>query len=575
MINDLFLQISSVLGLTVTVAFVTRILKQPLMVAYILAGIVAGPLVLNLLNGPNHTFEVLADLGVVLLLFVVGLSLNFEHIKRIGKVAVITALTQILLTSGIGFGILSILGFSLNSALLLAIAVSFSSTIIVVKLLSDKKDTEAVYGRYTLGLMIVQDIIVVLVMLLMSSINQGQSIQVTLASIVGKSLLLIAFIALIARYVIPYILKEVAESSEFLFIFTIAWCFGIASLINWLGFSIEIGGIVAGLTLGSSVYQKEISSRVKPLRDFFIIIFFVILGSELSISNLGEVLLPGLALSALILLIKPIITYHAYRLQGFTRRNSFLGSVTTAQVSEFGFVLLFSASSSGALGGSLLEVFTFTALTTIILSSYAITYDEQLYRWLLPVFQLFGKDENVHPKKVDKSYDVWVFGYHRIGWKICDALEERNVDYAVVDFNPEAIKKLKNRGIPHYYGDAADVEFIEKLPLGDARLVISTLPEADDQATLFKSIRKRNKNTKIIGNLHHIRHLDMLYEAGADYVMLPHLLGGSYVAEELKHKPWDEHTFKQLREEQEKDLELKFTKPKKEIEEEFLERKSY
>lgn len=575
MINDLFLQISAVLGLTVTVAFVTRLLKQPLMVAYILAGVVAGPLVLNLLNNNTHTFEVLADLGVVLLLFVVGLSLNFEHLKRIGKVAVTTALIQLSLTGGLGFAILLILGFSFNSALLLAIAVSFSSTIIVVKLLSDKKDTEAVYGRYTLGLMIVQDIIVVLVMLLMSSISQGENLTNTMASIAGKSLLLLGLIVIIARYIIPYILKEVAESTEFLFIFTIAWCFGIASLVSWLGFSIEIGGIVAGLTLGSSIYQQEISSRVKPLRDFFIILFFVLLGSEFSITNFSQVIAPGIALSALILLAKPFFTYHAYRLQGFTRRNSFLGSVTTAQVSEFGFVILFTASANGVLGGALMEVFTVTALTTIILSSYAITYDEQIYRFLLPAFRYFGKDEHIHAEEGVKSYDVWVFGYHRIGWKVCDALEERNVDYAVVDFNPEAIKKLKNRNIPHYFGDAADVEFIEKLPLEDAKLIISTLPEADDQATLFESIRDRSQSTKIIGNLHHIRHLDMLYEAGADYVMLPHLLGGSFIAEELKHKPWDKHTFEKLREQQKQDLELRYTKPKKDIEEELIERTEY
>ena len=567
MINNIFLQISILLGITVSVAFLTRLLKQPLMVAYILAGIVAGPFAFNLLHGGNHTFEVLADFGVVLLLFMVGLSLNFDHIKRIGKVSIITGVTQLFLTSGIGFLLLNFLGYGFQTALFLALAISFSSTIIVVKLLTDKQDSEAVYGRFTLGLMIVQDIAVVLLMVLFTTLSEGQQLVEVAPLLLVKIFALLAFVYLVAKYIIPSVLEEVAESTEFLFIFTIAWCFGIASLLHWMGFSIEIGGIIAGLTLGSSKFQREISSRIKPLRDFFIILFFIILGSELSLTNLNEVIVPGLVLSAFILLIKPFITYHTYRMQEFTRRNSFLGAITPAQVSEFGFVILITASSAGFISGQEMEVFTLTALITIITSSYMITYDEQLYRFLLPAFNWFGEDEHTPANEDIQEYDVWVFGYHRIGWKICDSLEEKNNDYAVVDFNPKSIEKLEKRGIPHFFGDAADVEFIESLPLEKANLIISTLPEPDDQATLIKSIRKRSKNVKIIANLHHIRNLDMLYEAGANYVMLPHLLGGSFIAEELKNKPWDEHTFKKLRKEQEKDLELRFTKPERDEEE--------
>ncbi|MFB6182066.1 MAG: cation:proton antiporter [Candidatus Magasanikbacteria bacterium] len=568
MFNDLFLQISILLGLTVSVAFVTRLLRQPLMVAYILAGIVAGPFMLNLLPGNTHLFEVLADFGVVLLLFVVGMSLNFQHIKRIGKVATIVGLVQILGTSALGFGILVYLGFSAYSALFLAVAASISSTIIVVKLLSDKQDLEAVYGRYTLGLMIVQDIFVVLIMILLSSLRTQGSLKTDLSLLVLKILSLGAFTYITAKYIVPYLLKEVAESTEFLFIFTIAWCFGIASLLHWLGFSIEIGGLIAGLALGSSPYQKEISSRIKPLRDFFIIIFFIILGSELTLTNIEEVIIPGIAISILVLVIKPFIIYHTYRLQGFTRRNSYLCSSTTAQVSEFGFILMFTANRMGLLKGSELEVFTLIALITIIVSSYVITYDERLYRVFLPVLKMFGEDKNSATETIPEKYDVWVFGYHRTGWKICDALEEKGVDYAVVDFNPEAIEKLQKRGIPAFYGDAADIEFIETLPLEEAEMVISTLPEPDDQEILIESIRKRSEDVKIIATLHHTRYLDRLYDAGANYVMLPHLLGGSFIAEEIKHHEWNKETFEKLRQEQKQDLKLEYTKPEEDNSEE-------
>ncbi|MFB6226006.1 MAG: cation:proton antiporter [Candidatus Paceibacteria bacterium] len=561
MFNDLFIQISILLGLTTTVAFVAKLLRQPLMVAYILAGIVAGPFVLNLLSGDMHLFEVLADLGVVLLLFVVGMSLNFQHIKKIGRVATIVGIVQIVVGSLLAFGVLTYLDFSTYSALFLAVASSISSTIIVVKLLSDKQDLEAVYGRYTLGLMIVQDIAVVLIMIFLSSLGSQGSIQTDLSLLVLKILSLGAFTFITAKYIVPYLLREVAESSEFLFIFTITWCFGIASLLHWLGFSIEIGGLVAGLALGTSTYQREISSRVKPLRDFFIIIFFIILGSKLSLANIQEVIVPGLAVSAIVLIIKPLIIYQTYRLQGFTRRNSFLCSATTSQVSEFGFILLFTANKMGVLSGSELEVFTLVALVTIIISSYVITYDEQIYRLLLPVFKKFGEDKHSATDTIPEQYDVWVFGYHRTGWKICDALEEKGANYAVVDFNPKAIKKLQKRGIPAFYGDAADIEFIESLPIEEAEMIISTIPEPDDQEILIKSAKEKDEDIKIIATLHHSRYLGRLYEAGADYVMLPHLLGGSFIAEEIKHHEWDEKKFEKLRDKQEQDLKLEYTKP--------------
>lgn len=569
MFNDIFVQTSAILGLTVMIGFAARLLKQPLMVSYIIAGIVAGPLVFNLLDGNTHTFEVLADFGVVLLLFMVGMSLNLTHMKRIGKVSLITGISQTVATSLIGFLFMYAIGYSITTAIFLGVAVSFSSTIIIIKLLSDKQDMEAVYGRYTIGLMIVQDIIAVLLMLILSSSTESASILESSTSLIAKASLLAVMVYVLAKYAIPKILKRIADSTEFLFIFTIAWCFGVASILYLMGFSIEIGGIIAGITLGSSVFQREISSRIKPLRDFFIILFFIVLGSELALGNIQEVVIPGTILSIIVLLINPIVIYLALRMQGFTRRNSFLSGITAAQVSEFGFVFLLTAQKSGFIQGMEIEVFTFSALVTIMLSSYAVIYNEQLYRSLLPFFNLFGPDKNSASKDKESihNYDVWVFGYHRIGWKICDMLEEKNEDYAVVDFNPKSVEKLEKRNIPHFFGDAADVEFIESLPLEKSHMVISTLPEADDQATLIKSIRKRSKNVKIIANLHHIRDLDMLYDAGADYVMLPHLLGGSFIAEELKNKPWDKYTFKKLREGQKRDLKLKFTKPERDEQE--------
>ncbi|MBU0661281.1 cation:proton antiporter [Patescibacteria group bacterium] len=558
MLDTVFSQISILLGITVTVAFVMRWLRQPLITAYLIAGIVAGPFFLNLIGGDRELFDALSQFGVVLLLFVVGLSLNVEHIKKIGRVAVTTGILQVTLTASIGYIIVRALGMGFLSALYLGIGITFSSTIVIIKLLTDKKDMESVYGRYMLGLMIVQDLIALIVMMVLTSMGQG-TVGELLIDVLIKMVVVGALILLLARYVVPKLLHNIAKSSEFLFIFTLAWCFGVASLLYKLGFSVELGAVIAGLTLGSSSYQQQISSRIRPLRDFFIVIFFIILGSELSLSNLNHILLPGLTIAIFILIGNPLILYLAFRMQKFTRRNAFLAGTTAAQVSEFGLILLFTGKQLGHIQSVELEIFTFIALVTIIISSYLITYNEQIYKFFIPFFDLFGKDRHRQKDEKIPVYDVLVFGYHRIGWKVCEALAEKGQTFAVIDFNPDAVQKLKRIGIPAYFGDAADVEFLEQLPFAKVKMVVSTLPEVDDQVTLIKHIRQVSKQIKIIANLYKIESLHELYNAGADYVMMPHLLGGNWIAGVLKDKPWTKKTFTDLQKLQKKEMHLRYT----------------
>ena len=559
--DNIFLQMSALLGITVSIAFLVRFLRQPLLIAYIVAGIVAGPLFLDLLQGDIHSFEAFAEFGVVLLLFMVGLSLSFDHIKRIGKTALVVGIGQVTFTALFGYLLLTWMDFDKSDAFFLAVAMVFSSTIIIMKLLGDKKDTQSVYGRHVIGLMVVQDLIAVFVMMALTSNGAGGGIHNAIGLMIIKLFALAAFVFLSARYILPLLLDRIAQSAEFLFIFTIAWCFGVASLLYAAGFSIEIGAIIAGLTLGSSPYQPEISSRIKPLRDFFIIVFFIILGSEMQIADVGAVLVPAMVLAAFILFGNSFILYRLFRLMKFTRRNSFLAAVTAAQVSEFGFILLFVAIQAGYVSASVTPVFTLVALATIFISSYAITYNEQLYHFLLPVFNLFGKDKHQQIEEDQEPYTVWVFGYHRIGWKVVQALQDKKYRFAVVDFDPAAVSRLKHSGIDSYFGDAADVEFLETLPLEKAKLIISTLPEADDQITLIKNIRGRSDAPHIIANLYEVKYLDDLYESGANYVMMPHLLGGSWVADVLKNKPWTKHTFKELQKVQRQEMKMRSQSP--------------
>lgn len=551
------MQVSALLGITVSIAFFVRLLRQPLMIAYIVAGIVAGPLVLNFMHGDSHLYHAFSEFGIVLLLFVVGLSLNFDHIKKIGKVSASTGIIQFLFTSVIGILIMHALGFSLMSAVYIGIALTFSSTIIIVKLLNDKKDTQSVYGKHVIGLMVIQDVIAIIMMIVISTLNEDGGLLKGMSMLGIKFLALAGFVYVVARYALPKILDHIAKSAEFLFIFTIAWCFGVASLLYWLGFSIEIGALIAGLALGSSPYQLEISSRIRPLRDFFIVLFFVILGSQMQVTDINAAIVPAVLLSLFVLVGDPFILYHSFRAAKFTRRNSFLAGVTAAHVSEFGFVLLFTGMQAGYVTQNDVSLFTMIALITIFLSTYAITYNEQFYRLLIPFFNIFGKDKYLQIEEARDIYDVWLFGYHRIGWKVCESLQQKNIRFAVVDFDPKAVEKLERLGIPVVFGDAADVEFLSSLPLEKSKLIVSTLPEVDDQLTLINYVRSLSEKPHIIANLHHVRYLDDLYEAGANYVMMPHLLGGQWMAEFLQSEQWSKKAFDALKRHQKEELRMR------------------
>jgi Kef-type K+ transport system membrane component KefB/Trk K+ transport system NAD-binding subunit len=558
--HTIFLDLSLLLGLTVTIAFIMRLLRQPLLIAYLVAGIVAGPILLNIIDTDVEVFHQLSELGVILLLFMVGVSLNFSHMKDVGLPAIVTGIGQVVFTGAVGFFIIQWLGYSSVTALYLAIAITFSSTIIVVKILGDKGDLQTTYGQSVLGLLVVQDVLAIMVMLFLTTYGQGDSVLSTVGILARNGIVSIACIYFFARYALPKLLAQVAKNGEFLFLFSMTWVFLVSSLMYVAGFSLEIGAIIAGVSLGASPYQAQISSRIRPLRDFFIIIFFLLLGAEMSLSGAIAGWFPGLVLALFILIGNPLILYILYRTQKYTRRNSFLGAITAAQVSEFGFVVLFVGQQQGLFVSNELPIFTIVALVTIFISSYLITYNEQLYRFFLPVFQLFGPDRHVQKEHATKQYDVILFGYHRIGWKVAEALQDLNKSFLVVDFNPTIIKRLKSRGIDAVFGDAADVEFLSSLPLDTAKLVISTIPEYDDQLTLLKEIKQKNPTAKIILNLYHSKHLSELYAAGADFVLMPHLVGGAWLSDIITTHPRMTKTlFSKLRHEQRTEMQLRYS----------------
>lgn len=553
---NLFLQLSALLVITVAIAFLVRLMKQPLIVAYMVAGLIGGPLFFDLLHGGENFYETFSKFGIVLLLFIVGLNLNFSYLKKIGRGSLEIGLLQFFINLALTFPLALYFGFDWLGAFFLAIAACFSSTIVVLKLLNDKHEEETVYGRYTIGLMLVQDVISIAILVILGFVSSSASSLVSFdLAFILRLVGVIIFLILASKFLLPRLLDQASQSAEFLFIFSVAWCFGVASLMLWSGFSLEAGAIIAGLSLASSKYQAEITSRVKPLRDFFLVLFFIILGSQANFEAIDRVLLPALALSIFILLVKPLILYVLFRSFYFTRRNSFLSSITSAQLSEFGFIILFAGVNLGYIKGNELGVFTLAAIITIFFSSYLIIYGSKIYNFLLPFFLIFGADRYSQKEDIKEKFEVIVFGYHRTGWKIGQALVKSGYNFAAVDFNPENVARLQEHGVRAFFGDASDIEFLKILPVIKAKIIISTIPSPEDQLVLINFVRAHNKKAIIIASLYHKKYLPTLYKAGADYVILPHLLGGGLAAELILHGGLKRRSFWQKhRKQQAKDL---------------------
>lgn len=536
---DVFIELSKILAVTVVVTGIVRTLKQPAMIGYILSGILAGPYVLNIINATT-TLTTFSQIGIALLLFLVGLNLNPKVIKDVGKIALITGVGQVVFTSGIGFLIAKALGFTTTVSLYLGVALAFSSTIVIMKLLSDKRDLETLYGRISMGFLIIQDFIAIIILLAISSLNSEMSLTAIAFETVLKGVAGILTLFLITKHVLPPLTKSIARSQEFLLLFSLAWCFAVASGFHYLNFSIEAGALIAGVTLSMSPYHIEISSKMKSLRDFFLILFFIMLGSQMVFTNILQNLGAILLLSAFVLIGNPLIVMALMGSLGYTRRNSFLAGLTVAQISEFSLIVITMAMSAGHVSNDVLSLVTAIALITFTGSTYMILYANNIYPRIskyLKVFERRGRKVDQHKHHAEEDHDIILFGYNRIGFDILESLEKIKRKFLIIDYDPDVIAKLSKQGYDCRYGDAEDSEMLDDLNLEKAKMIISTVPEIDTNLLIISKVREVNKKAIIAVVSHQIDDATRLYEEGATYVIMPHFLGGKHFSTMIeKHK---------------------------------------
>jgi Kef-type K+ transport system membrane component KefB len=381
MAMNVFLEISVIIMIATLLGGILRYLKQPLIIGYILTGIIISPYFLNLVSS-NETLEIFSHIGIAFLLFIVGLGLNIQMFKEVGKASIITGLGQVIFTSIFGFIIAKLIGFPTTTSMYIAIALTFSSTIIIMKLLTDKGDTDKTYGKISIGFLIVQDLIVIFALLFISSISTGESIHTLIYSTILSLVGLLTVVALFTRYILSNIIHHIAKCEEYMLLFSIGWCFALSTLFYYFEFSIEIGALLAGICLASSPYKTHIESKIQPLRDFFLILFFVLLGSQMVFEDIGKYIFPIIIFSLFILIGNPLIVITLMKHLGYSHKTGFMCGLTVAQISEFSLILITLGITVGHIPQEILSMVTVIGLITIAGSSYLIMYSEKIFFWL-------------------------------------------------------------------------------------------------------------------------------------------------------------------------------------------------
>jgi len=517
---------------------VARVARVPSIVAYIVAGLVLGPI--TGLIGVEEPIEVISEVGIVLLLFLVGLELSLDKIRDVGRVAVLAGLGQVVFTAAGGFGISYLLGYTALESIFLATALTFSSTVVVVKLLTEKKDIDTLYGRIAVGIFLVQDLVVIVILTFLAGLGGAEELSLggTATSLAlafgGMGLLLVAAL-LAARFVLPRLFAWISSSLEGLFIWSLSWCFLLVIAAELLHLSVEIGAFVAGMSLAQLPYSNDLRRRVHPLMNFFIAVFFTSLGVRM---ELGEALAqwaPALLLSLFVLIGNPVIFMWIISRLGYGERTSFMTSVTVAQISEFSFIFAAMGLAAGLISEAILSVVAFVGLVTIAVSAYMILYNEHLYRLLRGTFaiRVFGANPEPEPEPESNPLveHVIVVGMNALGRRLVEGLVRRGDRVLAVDTDPEKLDGLESDTL---LGNIDQPSVLEDARLNEARLVVSALQIESVNALLAYRCREAGVPCSIHAFDRSV--VRELRDLGANHLMVPKTLGIRKMVDELRRR---------------------------------------
>lgn len=542
---EAFWDLTILFSLAAGLGLLANRLKQPLILGYIGAGViihVTGVLNSHALEG----FELFSKIGIVFLLFILGLELNIKEMGSLGIASFLTGIGQIVFTVLFGLAFALLLGYDLTAGLIIAIALTFSSTIVIVKLLSRRGDLDSTYGRLSTGFLLVQDLVAIIILILLSaSLSDSGSVSAVdkIIRLILVGPILIISLYLINTYVIPPLIKFTQHDREVLFISIIAIALIFSSIVatEGVGLSIEIGALSAGIALSNRRETLQIESWTKPLRDFFIPVFFVLLGFQIEVGQISEVIVPAIIFSVFILIGNPLIVMIIMKLLKFDTITGFKAGLTVAQISEFSLLVADMALKNNTITQADLTMLTIVGGITMTVSSYMILYSDELYEKIRPVLKVVGlfhpEDYDVDSYKRKQLKDrIVIFGFSRMARNLEEIIKSKEKKFLIVDNDPSRLEYAEKLGATTAFGDMKDETLIHDLKLDQAELIISTVPDMQANIGLLYALREHNINVPVVANAFHDQDAVTLYENGADFVVHPYLLVSSLIQRIVSNK---------------------------------------
>ncbi len=527
-LQDPLSELVTILFVTAAVGYIAVLLRQPVIIAAIVAGVCLGPVGLDLVRSKDQ-IHVLAQIGLAVLLFAVGLRLDLRLVRTLGPVALITGIGQIVLTAAGAYGICQVIGFEPLASLYISLSIAFSSTVVVVKLLSDTKEIDSLHGRIALGVLIVQDVVVILVMMVLSALGgkQAGSQLVYIFAVLGKGVALMIGAGFFSYLVFPRLLPPAARESELLVLVALVWALSLYGASEVLGFSGEVGAFLAGVFLASTPYRDFLVGRLITLRDFLLLFFFVEVGTRMDVTAIGPKIYSAVPLSIFALVGKPLIVLTLTGLLGYRKRTGFLSGTALGQISEFSLILIAMGSELGHVRSETVGIVTLVGLATIWLSTFMILNAHSLYGKISKPLSLFERNVPQAEIAITKTGEapsepeIIVFGVGRYGSVMVRELAARGKRILGVDFDPQAVKLACSQGYAVVFGDAEDPEFLNTLPVSKASWVVCTVRNVNTARALRSGLEHTGYSGNLALTAADSSEVQLLYGFGADLVFSP------------------------------------------------------
>ena len=525
-------------------------LRLPLLLGYLSAGIILGPhMGLGIITDPQ-IISTLSEIGLILLMYILGMEIDLQKLMKAGRAVIVTGVVQFLGSLLLGLGAFSLAGYGIEngdySLIYLAVAASLSSTVIVVKILSDRVELDTLTSRITLGVLVLQDLWAIA---FLSSQSQIADFKISFLAIsLGKAGILILAAFMMAKYVLPHLFEKIGKNMELMLVIALAWCFCLAGAAGLLGLSLEMGALIAGICIASFPYHVQIGVKVSSLRDFFVTLFFVALGLQIPLPN-WDIIKLSFLIMGFVILSRFLTIFPTLHFMKFGNRGSLIPSLNLSQISEFSLVIISLGVTYKHIPKTILSAFIVALVVMALFSSLIIPYSHHLYHWLNPLLEKIGFKDYLHIKDhvnedATKVRPKIVFlGFFKEASSLFKEIEERHSktmlqDIQVIDFNPQTIKKLKSKGVQVHYGDIGHRDTLNHIDLKEAQIIISTIPDSMLRGTtnfkLLKTIKEMAPNAKMIVTADNIEVARELYAQGADYVYMPRIVSAHYLTDILE-----------------------------------------